>query len=73
MDQISIGRFIAAERKRIGCTQKQLAEKLNICDKTVSKWECGKGFPEVSLLLPLCKELDIAVSELWSGARVSEE
>ena len=58
MDQISIGRFIAAERKRKGCTQKQLAEKLNISDKTVSKWECGKGFPEVSLL---------------SGARVSEE
>ena len=73
MDQISIGRFIAAERKRKGCTQKQLAEKLNISDKTVSKWECGKGFPEVSLLLPLCKELDITVNELLSGARVSEE
>ena len=69
MDQISIGRFIAAERKRKGCTQKQLAEKLNISDKTVSKWECGKGFPEVSLLLPLCKELDITVNELLSGAR----
>ena len=73
MDQISIGRFIAVERKRKGCTQKQLAEKLNISDKTVSKWECGKGFPEVSLLLPLCKELDITVNELLSGARVSEE
>ena len=73
MDQITIGRFIAAERKRKGCTQKQLAEKLNISDKTVSKWECGKGFPEVSLLLPLCKELDITVNELLSGARVTEE
>ena len=73
MDQVSIGRFIAAERKRKGYTQKQLAEKLNISDKTVSKWECGKGFPEVSLLLPLCKELDITVNELLSGARVSEE
>ena len=41
MDQVSIGRFIAAERKRKGYTQKQLAEKLNISDKTVSKWECG--------------------------------
>lgn len=72
MDQIRIGRFIAAERKRKGCTQKQLAEKLNISDKTVSKWECGKGFPEVSLLLPLCKELDITVNELLSGAPVQE-
>ena len=41
MDQVNIGRFIAAERKRKGCTQKQLAEKLNISDKTISKWECG--------------------------------
>ena len=41
MDQVSIGRFIAAERKRKSYTQKQLAEKLNISDKTVSKWECG--------------------------------
>ena len=50
-----------------------MQKKLNISDKTVSKWECGKGFPEVSLLLPLCKELDITVNELLSGARVSEE
>ena len=73
MDQILIGKFIAEERKRKGYTQKQLSEKLGISDKTVSKWERGNGFPEVSLLLPLCNELDITVNELLSGERVSEE
>lgn len=73
MNQVLIGRFIADERKRKGFTQRQLAEKLGISDKTVSKWECGNGFPEVSLLLPLCKELDISVNELLSGERVSEQ
>ena len=73
MDQIKIGRFISEERKRKGYTQKQLSEKLGISDKTVSKWERGNGFPEVSLLLPLCGELDITVNELLSGERVSEE
>ena len=73
MDQIKIGRFIADERKRKGYTQKQLSEKLEISDKTISKWERGKGFPEVSLLLPLCNELEITVNELLSGERVSEE
>lgn len=73
MDQIRIGRFIAEERKRKGYTQRQLSEKLGISDKTVSKWERGNGFPEVSLLLPLCGELDISVNELMSGKRVSEE
>ena len=73
MDQIMIGKFIASERKRKAYTQKQLSEKLGISDKTISKWERGNGFPEVSLLLPLCKELDITVNELLSGERVSEE
>lgn len=73
MDQVLIGKFIAEERKRKGYTQKQLSDKLGISDKTVSKWECGNGFPEVSLLLPLCKELDITVNELLIGKRVSEE
>ncbi|MGN0304923.1 MAG: helix-turn-helix domain-containing protein [Lachnospiraceae bacterium] len=73
MDQIAIGKFIALERKRKGYTQKQLAEILSISDKTISKWECGKGFPEVSLLLPLCGALDISVNELLCGERVSEE
>ncbi len=73
MDQMLTGAFIAAERKRKGYTQKQLAEKLGISDKTVSKWERGNGFPDVSLLLPLCGELDITVNELLCGERVSEE
>jgi transcriptional regulator with XRE-family HTH domain len=73
MDQIKIGKFIADERKRKGYTQKQLSGKLEISDKTISKWERGNGFPEVSLLLPLCNELEITVNELLSGERVSEE
>jgi len=73
MDQIKIGKFIAQERKRKNLTQKQLAEQLGISDKTISKWERGNGFPEVSLLLPLCEKLDISVNELLTGKRVSEE
>ena len=71
MDQVKIGKFIAEERKSKHYTQKQLAEILNISDKTVSKWECGNGFPEVSLL-PLCGELGITVNELLSGERLEE-
>ncbi len=72
MDQIKIGKFIAEEHKRKKYTQKQLAELLGLSDKTVSKWECGNGFPEISLLIPLCKELDINVNELLSGERLTE-
>ncbi len=73
MDQNKTGKFIAGERKRKALTQKQLAEALGISDKTISKWERGGGFPEVSLLLPLCRELDITVNELLAGERVAEE
>ena len=73
MDRIRIGRFIAGERKKKGYTRKQLAEKLGISEKTVSEWECGNGFPEVSLLLPLCGELGITVNDLLSGEPVSGE
>lgn len=51
-------------------TQRQLADKLNISDKTVSKWECGNGLPEVALMLPLCEALHINVNELLSGQRL---
>lgn len=72
MDQIKIGKFIADTRKEKNMTQKQLADALSISDKTVSKWECGKGLPEVSLMLPLCEELKITVNDLLTGERVSE-
>ena len=64
MDQMQIGRFIAQRRHLQQMTQRQLAEALGVSDKTVSKWECGKGLPEVSLMLPLCDALDITVNDL---------
>ncbi|HIS48181.1 MAG TPA: helix-turn-helix transcriptional regulator [Candidatus Scybalocola faecigallinarum] len=72
MDQIRIGKFIAESRKSKNLTQRQLADALSISDKTISKWECGKGLPEVSLMLPLCAALDITVNDLLSGEKVSE-
>ena len=72
MDQAKTGRFIAARRRELGLTQRQLAEKLSISDKTVSKWECGGGLPEVGLMLPLCGELGVSVNELLAGRRVEE-
>ena len=72
MDQLKIGKFIAEERKRKKYTQRDLADLLGISDKTVSKWERGNGFPEVSLLLPLCNELEITVNELLCGERLQE-
>ncbi len=71
MDQIKIGNFIAEMRKAQGLTQKELAEKLNLSDKAVSKWECGKGLPDNSIMLNLCSILQISVNELLSGERLS--
>ena len=70
MVQVLTGKFIAEERKKKGYSQAELASKLGITNKTVSKWETGKGFPDVSLLLPLCDVLDISVNELLSGKRL---
>ncbi|MBR1540483.1 MAG: helix-turn-helix transcriptional regulator [Clostridia bacterium] len=67
MDQIKIGKFIADCRKKNNLTQMQLAEKLNITDRAVSKWENGKAMPDSSIMLDLCKELKISVNELLSG------
>lgn len=72
MDQSKTGKFIAQERRVQNLTQRQLADKLAISDKTVSKWECGKGLPEVSLMLPLCEILQITVNDLLSGEKVAE-
>lgn len=73
MDQIRIGKFIAESRKSRNLTQKQLADALSISDKTISKWECGRGLPEISLLIPLCELLDITVNDLLSGEKVSSD
>jgi len=69
---VKIGRYIAERRKQLGMTQRQLADELSISDKTVSKWETGKGLPEVSLMMPLCEKLHISVNDLLTGESVSE-
>ena len=70
MDQIKIGKFIAERRKSKKLTQAGLAEKLNITDRAISKWETGKGMPDSSIMLELCSELDITVNELLSGEMI---
>ena len=73
MDQIKIGKFIAECRKKNNLTQMQLAEKLNITDRAISKWENGKGMPDSSIMIDLCNELKISVNELLSGEMISTE
>ena len=73
MDQVKIGRFIADRRKRANLTQMQLAEKLNITDRAISKWENGKSLPDSSIMLELCDVLDISVNDLLSGEVVTME
>lgn len=67
MNQVKIGKFIAECRKKNNLTQMQLAEKLNITDRAISKWENGKAMPDSSIMLELCAELKISVNELLSG------
>ncbi len=73
MDQIKIGKFIAECRKKNNLTQAQLAEKLFISDRAISKWENGKSMPDSSIMLALCKELKISVNDLLSGEVISME
>ena len=73
MNQIKIGRFIAECRKKASFTQMQLAEKLGITDKAVSKWERGIAMPDTSIMLELCDILRISVNELLSGEKISME
>ena len=70
MDQIKIGKFISECRKKNNLTQMQLAEKLNITDRAISKWENGKAMPDSSIMLDLCDELKISVNELLSGEMI---
>jgi len=73
MDQIKIGKFIAECRKKQNLTQSQLAEKLGITDRAISKWENGRGVPDVTLLIPLSTELDVSLLELLTGEKGIDE
>lgn len=73
MNQIKIGAFISERRKAKGWTQSQLAEKLEITDKAISKWETGRSMPDLSLFLPLCTLLDVTLNELFAGECIAEE
>ena len=73
MNHIKIGKFIAECRKNKNITQAELAEKLSITDRAISKWETGKGLPDSSIMLDLCNELKISVNELLSGEMISME
>ena len=73
MDLVQIGKFIQECRKSKNLTQVQLAQKIGVSEKTISKWECGNGFPDTTLMLPLCKVLDITANELLSGKLLLSE
>lgn len=70
MDQVKIGRFIAQRRKELGLTQAELAERLAVTDKAVSKWETGRGLPDPGLFEPLCDILGVSLGELFAGEKV---
>lgn len=72
MDAKVTGCFIAQLRKELGLTQKELAEKLEVTDKAISRWETGKGLPDTSLLKPLAEILGVSVGELLSGKRLDD-
>lgn len=73
MDLIKIGKFIAMQRKQNQLTQAQLAEKLNITDRAISKWETGKALPDSSIMLELCEILGITVNDLLNGEVIGVE
>ncbi len=73
MDAQRFGSFLAQRRKEKGYTQKELASRLNVTDKAVSRWENGHGFPDISFLEPLSKELEVSLAELLRGETIREE
>ncbi len=73
MNQEKIGKFIATCRKKQNLTQEQLAEKLGVTDKSVSRWENGKSMPDVSLFKSLCEVLNITINELLSGEKINSD
>jgi len=73
MDAKNIGRFICALRKEKNMTQAVLAEKLNISNRTISKWENGDGFPDITILPEIAKTLGISIDELLAGEKSDEK
>jgi len=73
MDQEKIGKFIAEQRKKKKLTQVELAEKLGVTDRSISKWENGRGMPDVSLYKSICEILGITLNEFFAGERLSDE
>ena len=73
MNQMATGKFISQKRKEKSLTQEQLAEKLGVSNKTVSKWETGKCMPDYSVVKALCDELEITVAELMDGEKSEEK
>ena len=73
MDKVKIGKFISKCRKDKQLTQEQLAEMLNVTNKSISKWENGVCLPEASIYEPLCKILDITINELFAGQKIVDE
>ena len=73
MDQIAIGKFISECRKEKHLTQAQLAERLGVTDRAVSKWETGRSMPDVSIMLELCEQIDISVNDLLNARRINME
>lgn len=73
MNQLVTGKFISQKRKEKNLTQEQLAEKLGVSNKTVSKWETGKCMPDYSVVKSLCEELEISVAELMDGETAEEK
>ena len=73
MNQEKIGKFIANLRKEKNMTQQDLAKKLGVTDRAISKWENGRGLPDYSLLQDLCDTLSISINELFSGEKISKE
>ena len=73
MEQITIGKFIAKKRKEQNLTQEQLAERLGVSNKTISKWETGKCMPDYAVIKNLCEELKVSVSELMDGEEADDK
>ena len=73
MNQEKIGKFILKLRKEKNMTQQELADKIGVTDRAISKWENGRGMPDLSLMKPLCEELGITINELISGEKLDKK